>query len=138
MNKTVFTFSTLFLMNIVIFSYHSFLYFSFMPPQDQFIMGEDYGVRQIVANYFNAYLALTLALVAALFLLFYFKYKRIAYWLWLSLVGLYTILLTLELMISNGQFVLIYSLPVMLYPLYQVIHPIFKHNNHRSVTPKQV
>ena len=138
MNKTVFTFSTLFLMNIVIFSYHSFLYFSFMPPQDQFIMGEDYGVRQIVANYFNAYLALTLALVAALLSLFYFKYKRIAYWLWLSLMGLYAILLTLELMISNGQFVLIYSLPVMLYPLYQVIHPIFKHNNHRSVTPKQV
>ena len=125
-------------MNIVIFSYHSFLYFYFMPAQDQFIMGEDYGVRQIVANYFNAYLALTLALVAALLSLFYFKYKRIAYWLWLSLVGLYAILLTLELMISNGQFVLIYSLPIMLFPLYQVIHPIFKHNNHRSVTPKQV
>ena len=125
-------------MNIVIFSYHSFLYFSFMPPQDQFIMGEDYGIRQIVANYFNAYLALTLALVAAFLSLFYFKYKRIAYWLWLLLVGLYAVLLTLELMISNGQFVLIYSLPLMLYPLYQVIHPIFKHNNHRSVTPKQV
>jgi hypothetical protein len=138
MNKILFTLATLFLMNIVIFSYHSFLYFSFMPPQDQFIMGEDYGVRQIVANYFNAYLALTLALVAAFLSLFYFNYKRIAYWLWLSLVGLYAVLLTLELLISNGPFVLVYSLPIMLCPLYQVICPIVNSNNHRSVTPKQV
>ena len=136
MNKILLTLATLFLMNIAIFSYHSFLYFSFMPPQDQFIMGEDYGVRQIVANYFNAYLALTLAFVAALLSLFYFRYKRITYWFWFSLVGLYAILLTLELLISNGQFILIYSLPVMLYPSYQVICPVFNRNNRRSVTPK--
>ncbi len=122
-NKTILTMLFLFAINIAIFSYHSFVYFSFSPPH-QIIMGDDYKVIRIVTNYFESYLALAIAIISILVLLVYSKYKVIPYLIWIILVGSYSILLMIDIIIINRGFILIYSLPIMLYPIYQVIRPI--------------
>ena len=123
MNKKILTILVLFLINIVIFSYHSFIYFSFSPHEGEIIIGNDYGATRIVANYFESYLALFLAILSALALFIHLRYKAIPHLTWIILVSLYIVFLMMDIIIIKG-FMLTYSLPVMLYLLYQVIRSI--------------
>ena len=123
MNKKILTILILFLINIVIFSYHSFIYFSFSPPEGVISMGDNYGATRIVANYFESYLALFLAILSTLVLLIHLRYKAIHHLIWIILISLYIVFLMMDIVIIKG-FMLTYSLPVILYIVYQVIQSI--------------
>lgn len=127
-NKTTISLYLLIVINITFFAYHSFIYFSFSPPQGQIIMGDDYGVSDIVNNYLESYLAFAIAILATLALAIYFKKNKVMpYIIWVLLTAAYIIALMFGILIDSEDFMLFFSLPIMSYPLYQVVRPILIH-----------
>ena len=127
-NKTTIALYLLITINMTFFAYHGFVYFNFSPPQGQIIMGDDHGVNDIVINYFESYLALLISILAMLALAIYFKKnKTMPYIIWVILVAAYIIALMLDILIDSEDFMLLFSLPIMSYPLYQVVRPLLIH-----------
>lgn len=137
-NKTIISLYLLIIVNIAFFSYHSFIYFNFSPPQGQIIMGDDYGVSDIVNNYLESYLAFAIAILATLALVIYFKKNKVMpYIIWFLLTAAYIIALILGILIDSKDFMLFFSLPIMSYPLYQVVRPILIHFCSSSIKSQQ-